>query len=68
MVDLTPWAGDRAMATLELLGPNHGENPAGTLHHILVSPVYKRMAIGAQFSHSRVANEVASQWMGKRVS
>ena len=23
------------------------------------------MAIGAQFSHSRVANEVASQWMGK---
>ena len=65
MVGLTPWAGDRAMATLELLKHKEGENPIGTFHHILVNPGYKRMALGAQFSHSRVTNEVASQWMAR---
>ena len=60
ILDLTPWVGDRALASLELMNPtaNHG-----LLRHLFVDPGYKRMGTGVSFSYARVANEVASQWM-----
>ena len=35
----------------------------GMFRHILIDPGYKRMGQGASFTHTRVSNEVASQWM-----
>ena len=63
VLDLTPWAGDRGMASLNLMDEAH--NKYGILRHVFVDPGYKRLGQGASFSHSRAANEIANQWMSR---
>ena len=61
IVDLTPWVGDRAMASLGLMGTSSSKY--GDLRHIFIDPSYKRMGQAVSFSHARVSNEVAAQWI-----
>jgi hypothetical protein len=63
VLDLTPWAGDRGMASLNLMDEAHSKY--GILRHVFVDPGYKRLGQGASFSHARAANEVANQWMSR---
>ncbi len=63
ILDLTAWVGDRAMASLNLMDEAHSKY--GILRHVIVDPGYKRLGQGASFSHLRVANEVANQWMAR---
>ena len=63
ILDLTAWAGDRAMASLNRMGDAHVKY--GILRHVLVDPGYKRLGQGASFSQQRVANEVANQCISR---
>ena len=62
-MDMTPWVGDRAMATLGLMGTS--DSKYGTLRHLLMHPNYRQLGKGACFSEARVSNEVASQWINR---
>ena len=62
VVDLIPWAGDRAVASLNVMS---GSTSYGKVRHVLVDPGYKRMGVGANFSEERVAGLIASQWMAR---
>ena len=64
VIDLTAWAGDRAMASLSLMEGDRSR--FGTVRHILVDPGYKGLSKGASFAHLRVANQVCSEWMGRQ--
>ena len=63
ILDLTPFVGDRAMATLALMGASDSKH--GLLRHMFMDPSYKRMRHSVTFSHARVANEVAAQWINR---
>ena len=63
ILDLTAWVGDRAMASLNLM--DDAQTKYGILRHVVVDPGYKRLGQGSSFSHLRVSNEVASQWMAR---
>ena len=65
-MDLQPWAGDRAMASLVSLKPKEEETPIGPMRHMIIDCGYKRSSLGANFSQARVANEVAHQWMSRK--
>ena len=45
-----------------MMDPNQDK---GMFRHILIDPGYKRMGQGASLTHTRVSNEVASQWMAR---
>ena len=62
-LDQTPWVGDRTMASLGLMGTSNSKY--GNLRHVFVDPSYKRMGQGVSFSHARVSNEVAAQWINR---
>ena len=67
VLDLTPWAGDRGMASLDLM--DEACSKYGILRHVFVDLGYKRLGQGASFPHARVANEGANLWMARaRVS
>ena len=51
------------MASLNLMDEAYIEY--GVLRHAFVHLGYKRLGIGASFSHARVANEVANQWTAR---
>lgn len=61
IADFTPHVGDRAMGTLLV----RDDANVGTLRHVVLDSGYKRMGQGASFTLSRVANEVAEQWMNR---
>ena len=61
LLDLTAWAGDRGMASLNMME----DSKFGVLRHVFVDPGYKRLGQGATFSHLRASNEVAKQWMAR---
>jgi hypothetical protein len=63
VLDLTPWAGDRGMASLNLI--DEAYTKYGVLRHVFVDPGYKCLGQGASFSQYCVANEVANQWMAR---
>ena len=63
VIDLTAWAGDRGMASLNLM--DEARSKFGTLKHVFVDPGYKRLGQGATFAQMRVSNEVAGQWMAR---
>ena len=63
ILDLTAWVGDRAMASLNLMGDAHSR--CGILRHVIVDPGYKRLGEGASLSHLRASNEVVRQWMNR---
>ena len=63
VIDLTAWAGDRGMASLNLM--DEARSKFGTLKHVFVDPGYKRLGQGATFAQMRAANEVAGQWMAR---
>ena len=66
VLDVMPWAGDRAMASLEVVTTGSAsQDKHCKVRHILVDPGYKRMGVGAQFSRARVANQVASDWISR---
>jgi hypothetical protein len=63
VLDLTPWAGDRGKASLNLMDEAYSKY--GIIRHVFVDLGYKRLGQGASFSHARVANEVANQSMAR---
>ena len=63
VLDLTPWAGDRRLASLNLMDEAYSKY--GILRHVFVAPGYKRLGQEACFSQARVANAVANQWMAR---
>ena len=63
ILDLTPWVGDRAMASLGLMGTSNSKY--GNLRHVFEDPSYKRRGQGVSFSRARVSDEVAVQWMNQ---
>ena len=63
ILDLTPWVGDRAMATLALMGTSDSKH--GIVRHMFVDPPYKRMGQSVTCSHAPIANEVVAQWMNR---
>jgi len=63
ILDLTPFVGDRAMATLALMGTSDSKH--GLLRHMFTGPSYKRIRHNVTFSLARVANEVAAQWINR---
>ena len=64
ILDMTPWVGDRAVASLEFMKPEAAAQQ-GTVRHFVVDPGYKRMGMGATFTLERVAGDVASQWINR---
>ena len=56
ILDLTPWEGDRVMASLGLVGTNGSKY--GHLRHAFMDPSHKRMGQGVLFLRAKVSNEV----------